>query len=91
MNGTTTEPSRTDVAERLRGILRELLSLDEPPALSEASVLMKELEIDSVGMVDLVDAIEETFAITLPDDIDLKQIRTFGDVIDRILEQIAKR
>jgi acyl carrier protein len=79
--------NRNDVAESLRTILGDLLSLDEPPALSEGSVLMEELQIDSVGMVDLVEAIEETFDVTMPDDIGLKEIRTFGDMIDCILER----
>lgn len=74
--------SRTEIVARLKNELVELLCLESPDAINEETLLVEDLDIDSLGMVDLVMQIEDCFDIVLPTSSDLSKIKTFGDVVD---------
>ena len=74
--------SRTEIVARLKSELVELLCLESPDAINEETRLIEDLDIDSLGMVDLVMQIEDCFDIVLPTNSDLSKIKTFGDVVD---------
>ena len=69
----------TDVLkDRIRGLVSEQLGVDPGDLRSESDIL-EDLGADSLDVVELVMAIEETFDIEVPDE-DAEGMRTLGDV-----------
>ncbi len=76
---------RVEIFEKLKDILRMMGNVDEAliERCSEASDLMTDLGLSSVGMLYIVIAIEEFFQVRF-DDVNFGDFRTVGDVIDYI-------
>ena len=64
--------------DRIRGLVAEQLGVD-PGDLSSESDILEDLGADSLDVVELVMAIEESFDIEIPDE-DAEGMRTLGDV-----------
>jgi acyl carrier protein len=71
--------TRDEIAEKLITIVRQEKHIDDA-ALSPETVLA-EAGIDSLDSLTILFAIEEQFAISIPDD-RARAIKTFGDLID---------
>ena len=69
----------SDVAERVKKIVVEHLSVDEDKVTENASFI-DDLGADSLDTVELVMAFEEEFGIEIPDDA-AETIQTFGDAV----------
>jgi len=69
----------SDVAERVKKIVVEHLSVDETKVTETASFI-DDLGADSLDTVELVMAFEEEFGIEIPDDA-AEKIQTVGDAI----------
>ena len=67
------------VAERVKKIVTEHLSVDEEKVAIEASFI-DDLGADSLDTVELVMAFEEEFGIEIPDDA-AETIQTVGDAV----------
>jgi len=80
---------REEIVTRLKTELVELLCLESSNAINEETRLAEDLDIDSLGMVDLVMQIEDCFNVVLPTNSDLSTIKTFGDVVD-LLDKLDK-
>jgi D-alanine--poly(phosphoribitol) ligase subunit 2 len=77
-------PADSRTLERVRLLIREVLSVDLP---SDNTDLIDAEYIDSLGLVTMIAAIEQEFRMELPlDDFDIEQFRS----IDRIGELVAK-
>jgi acyl carrier protein len=74
----------SDVRARIHQILFRHLGVDQSELLPEAS-LQDDLGADSLDVVELVMAFEETFDLRVPDE-DVERMRTLGD-IERYLEK----
>lgn len=76
---------REEILEKLKAILQYTVSnADELlPKVSEQSELYTDLGLASVGMLYIVIAVEEAFAIRF-DDVRFGDFKTVGDVIDYI-------
>ncbi|MBR3195959.1 MAG: acyl carrier protein [Clostridia bacterium] len=76
---------RVEIFEKLKDILRMMGNVDEAliECCGEASDLMTDLGLSSVGMLYIVIAIEEFFQVRF-DDVNFGDFRTVGDVIDYI-------
>ena len=61
----------------------------EPEMLVAESRLREDLGLDSLDAVDLVVALELAFGYRIPEQ-DVKDIRTLGDIYDRIRAQAAE-
>lgn len=72
----------SDVADRVKKIVVEHLSVDEDKVAPEASFI-DDLGADSLDTVELVMAFEEEFGIEIPDDA-AEKILTFQDAVDYI-------
>jgi acyl carrier protein len=72
------------VRERIHQILFRYLGVDESELLPEAN-LQDDLGADSLDVVELVMAFEESFDLQVPDE-DVERMRTLGD-IERYLEK----
>ena len=57
-----------------------------PAAVTLDSDLVADLDLDSLLMVEVMMAVEDAFAVTVPDDV-VTDLRTVGDVVTRIAWQ----
>ena len=71
-----------ELAERVMAIVSEQLGVEKESLVPEAN-LLDDLGADSLDVVELVMAIEEEFAIEVPDE-DAENIRTLGDITSYI-------
>ena len=72
----------SDIAERVKKIVIEHLSVDGDKVKTEASFI-DDLGADSLDIVELVMAFEEEFGVEIPDDA-AEKIATVNDAIDYI-------
>jgi acyl carrier protein len=77
----------TNIPGEVKRIIQEQLDVDEAKIVPAASFI-DDLGADSLGLVELVLAFEETFHFDIPDE-DTEKIRTVGDAI-RYIEQYAR-
>jgi len=76
----------SDIAERVKKIVVDHLSVDESK-ISENASFMDDLGADSLDTVELVMAFEEEFGCEIPDDA-AETIQTVGDAV-KFLEKNA--
>ena len=81
-----------DVFAKLQGIMAEILVLESPETLKADARLIDDLQIDSLGMVDIVIGVEQAFGIRIGSDTNLfERLVTVSDVVDLILELAANK
>lgn len=73
---------RDQVAERLRATLVSELGLDADK-LDEKASFEEDLEVDSLGVVELLMALEDEFDVKIPDE-EAENIQTVGQAIDMV-------
>lgn len=73
--------------QQVRGLVCEQLGVDAAE-LTSASDILDDLGADSLDVVELVMAIEETFDIEVPDE-DAEGMRTLGDVEKYVIAHVA--
>ena len=76
-----------ELLQRVRVLVCDQLGVDPGEMRPEASIL-DDLGADSLDVVELVMAIEETFDIEIPDE-DAEGMRTVGDVERYVSERVA--
>ena len=69
----------TDTLERVKKVIVQQLSVEEPEVTAEAS-FTNDLGADSLDLVELVMAFEEEFGVEIPDDA-AEKIATVSDAI----------
>ena len=77
----------TDLETRVADIIVEQLGATKEEIVPEASFI-DDLGADSLDIVELVMAIEETFDIEIPDD-DAEKIQTIGDAVSYIKDRLG--
>ena len=75
----------SDVAERVKAIIAEHLSVDEDK-VTDTSSFIDDLGADSLDTVELVMAFEEEFGCEIPDDA-AEKILTVKDAVDFLSDQ----
>jgi acyl carrier protein len=75
--------SRADVAAKVRNILREQLDAPWDRDITDGARLDDDLGADSLDSVEIAMALEDEFAIEIPDD-ELKMSMTFAEVVTLI-------
>ncbi len=78
---------RSEIESRLTKVLTEELGLDESQITMEAD-LEDDLEIDSLGVVELLMALEDAFGVKIPDE-EAEDIRTVGETVDLLEAKLA--
>ncbi len=73
---------REAIAERLSGVLVSELGLDESK-IEEDAHFEEDLDVDSLGVVELLMALEDEFGVKIPDE-DAESIMTVGQAIDLV-------
>lgn len=78
---------RAALLEKVRGLAVETLEVDGN-LVTENAGFADDLEADSLDLVELVMAIEESFEIVIPED-ELEGIKTIGEALDLIEGKLA--
>lgn len=74
--------SGEDILPRLRVLLQDVLNLESADTIHPDTRLREDLHVDSLGMLDVVIGVEETFGLKLSSDINLfENIVTVGDAM----------
>jgi acyl carrier protein len=73
---------RSDVSERLSGVLVSELGLDAAKINDEAH-FEEDLDVDSLGVVELLMALEDEFGVKIPDE-EAESIMTVGQAVDLV-------
>jgi acyl carrier protein len=71
-----------DIQGKVKKIIAEQLSVAEEDVVPEAS-FVDDLGADSLDLVELIMAMEETFEVSIPDE-DAEKIKTVQDAIDYV-------
>jgi acyl carrier protein len=71
-----------DILERLKKLIVELLEVDETKVVPEAS-FVDDLGADSLDVIELITAVEDTFGIEIPDE-DTEKLQTVQDAVNYI-------
>ncbi|MCU0281251.1 MAG: acyl carrier protein [Acidimicrobiia bacterium] len=78
---------RSEIQAKLTDLLVEELGL-ERDKIKLAASFEKDLEVDSLGVVELLMALEDAFGVTIPDD-EAERIVTVADAVDLIAEKLG--
>lgn len=73
---------RQQVAERLQEVLVTELGLDADK-INEGASFEEDLEVDSLGVVELLMALEDEFGVKIPDE-EAESIHTVGQAVDLV-------
>ena len=72
------------IFEKVCAILAEALNVD-PDEITMETLIMEDLDADSLDVVDIAMSLEDEFGIEFPDE-DLEKVRTVGDVVKYLEE-----
>jgi acyl carrier protein len=78
---------RAEIESRLTTLLVSELGLDEAKITPDAK-FETDLEVDSLGVVELLMAIEDEFGVTIPDE-EAEGIGTVGQAIDVVAAKLG--
>lgn len=68
--------------EEVINLISETLEIDKE-ALSSETDLARDLNVESIDLVDLITAFEDKYNFEIPDQ-DLKNLQTVGDIVDYV-------
>lgn len=75
--------------EKIKAILSKNLKIN-PSEITEKTNLRKDLDVDSLALVEIVMEIENTFGIGEISDDDIPKLKIVGDIVNYIEEQKKK-
>ncbi|HUF83167.1 MAG TPA: acyl carrier protein [Acidimicrobiia bacterium] len=78
---------REEVLSAIQGVAVEVLSV-EPSQVTEKARFKEDLEADSLDLVELVMALEESFDISVPEE-DLEGVLTVGQAVDLVVSKVG--
>ena len=78
---------RADIEQRMNGLLVSELGLDAAKLSPEAR-FEEDLEVDSLGVVELLMALEDEFGVSIPDE-EAESIGTVGQAVDIVIAKMA--
>lgn len=75
-----------DILAKVKEVIIDQLNVDEDDVVAEASFI-DDLGADSLDIVELVMALEESFGISIPDE-EAEGIKTVGDAVNYIAANV---
>jgi acyl carrier protein len=79
-----------DVAETLRSIVARFApETGHLITLTDATLLVTDIGIDSPRMIDILLDVEDRFSVTI-DDAEFQQVQTFGELVGLVTGLVAK-
>ena len=77
---------RPEVESKLTDLLVDELGLDKDK-ITMAATFEEDLEVDSLGVVELLMALEDTFGVKIPDE-EAESIVTVGEAVDVVMGKL---
>ena len=78
---------RNEVSERLVGVLVSELGLDAEK-INDGAHFEEDLDVDSLGVVELLMALEDEFDVKIPDE-EAESIMTVGQAVDLVTGKLG--
>lgn len=78
---------RSEVEAKLVDLLVDELGLDRDKITMEAT-FEEDLEVDSLGVVELLMALEDNFGVAIPDE-EAEGITTVGEAVNVVMEKLG--
>ncbi len=78
---------RSQVQSKMRDLLVEELGLD-PSKITDEATFEEDLEVDSLGVVELLMALEDEFGVKIPDE-EAEDITSVGQAVDMVLDKLS--
>jgi len=78
---------RSEIESRIKNLLVSELGLDGEKVSAEAR-FEEDLEVDSLGVVELLMALEDEFGVKIPDE-EAGEIGTVGEAVDIVVAKLA--
>ena len=78
------------VADRLRKIIVQLLSVEESNSIQDTTRFIEDLNADSLDMIELVMDIEDEFDVSITDE-EAEKVETFEQAVAMIEKAIGKQ
>ncbi|MCY3538406.1 MAG: acyl carrier protein [Acidimicrobiia bacterium] len=78
---------RSQVQTKMRDLLVDELGLDADKITDEAT-FEEDLEVDSLGVVELLMALEDEFGVKIPDE-EAENIHSVGEAIDMVVQKLS--
>ncbi len=78
---------RAEVETKLTGLLVDELGIDRDKITMEAR-FEEDLEIDSLGVVELLMALEDNFSVKIPDE-EAETIGNVGEAVDLVITKLG--
>ena len=79
--------NRSEIEAKLTDLLVQELKLDRE-RIKPAASFEKDLEVDSLGVVELLMALEDAFGVSIPDE-EAERIVTVGDAVSLVAEKLG--
>jgi acyl carrier protein len=79
--------TREELLPELYGIIRGLVA--EPPALNPETDFVKDLGLDSLAVMRLLEQVEDRYDVLVPINL-IADIRTLGDFADQLLRLLTE-
>ncbi len=77
---------RAEIEKRMNALLVSELGLEEAK-LNNGARFEEDLEVDSLGVVELLMALEDEFGVAIPDD-EAENIGTVGQAVDIVISKL---
>ncbi len=78
---------RSEVQSKMRELLVEELGLDASK-INDGARFEEDLEVDSLGVVELLMALEDEFGVRIPDE-EAENITAVGEAVDLVLAKLS--
>jgi len=78
---------RSAIEAKLTDLLVDELGI-ERDAIEESARFEEDLDVDSLGVVELLMALEDNFGVKIPDE-EAEQITTVGEAVDLVEKKLA--
>ena len=78
---------RADIESKMTELLVEELGLDADK-ITMGATFEEDLEVDSLGVVELLMALEDNFGVQIPDD-EAESLVTVGDAVDLVAMKLS--
>ncbi|KAA3614488.1 MAG: acyl carrier protein [Planctomycetota bacterium] len=82
--------SRDQIIDKLSAQLTQIRKVESNDPIGEKTRLVEDLGITSLGLVDLVIMVEESFGVRVKSSQDLTSIKTVGQVVDLLVQEGQK-
>ena len=78
---------RSEIESKLNDLLVDELGIDRDAIVQDAK-FEEDLDVDSLGVVELLMALEDNFGVKIPDE-EAEQITTVGEAVDLVEKKLA--